>query len=53
MKYKNKEYDALDELPKGWKIVKGATTAPVGYRWICNGKSRFSGKRKLAFLKEE
>lgn len=51
--YKNKEYDVFNKLPNGWSIVKGATTAPVGYRWIHNGKSRFSKERKLAFLKEK
>ena len=53
MKYRNKEYLVYETLPNGWIILKGATTAPVGYRWICNGKSRFSKGRKLAFLKEE
>ena len=51
--YKNKEYYVFNKLPNGWSIVKGATTAPVGYRWIHNGKSRFSKERKLAFLKEK
>lgn len=25
-----------------WKPIKGATTAPKGYEWVSNGKSRFS-----------
>lgn len=40
-----------DKMPRGWKEDKGATTAPVGYKWITNGKS-FFGKRKTAFIKE-
>ncbi len=33
----------LDSLPRGWCEVKGATTAPKGWYWACNGKSRFDG----------
>lgn len=29
-------------LPKGWKMLEGATTAPNGYAWIYNGKNPFS-----------
>ena len=53
MKYRNKEYPVYETLPNGWIILKGATTAPCGYKWISNNKSRFSGARKLAFLKEK
>lgn len=53
MKYRNKEYQVYETLPNGWIILKGATTAPKGYKWISNNKSRFSGERKLAFLKEK
>lgn len=38
------------KMPSGWIFVQGATTAPVGYRWICNNKSRFSGKRKSGII---
>lgn len=48
--FKNKQYPVYDKLPKGWVIIKGATTAPCGYKWISNNKSRFSGERKLAFI---
>ena len=50
----NQKYTAVrtyTRLPKGWKETKGATTAPKGYTWIDNGKSRFSGKRKSALVK--
>lgn len=50
MKYRNKEYPVYDKLPKGWVVIKRATTAPCGYKWITNNKSRFSGERKLAFI---
>jgi len=34
----------LDEVPEGWKKIEGALTAPKGYEWYSNGKSRFSGE---------
>jgi len=37
--------------PNGWKEDKGATTAPVGYKWISNGKSLTSGERKSALVR--
>lgn len=43
----------LDHVPKGWKILEGAMTAPRGYKWIYNGESLFSGKRKAALVPEE
>lgn len=42
----------FDEIPHGWKPIKGASTAPVGYEWISNGKSRFSKDYKIALAKE-
>lgn len=50
--YKNKEYYVFNKLPNGWSIVKGATTAPKGYKWIRSTKSIFDKNKKLAFLKE-
>lgn len=50
----NQQYTATRvyaRKPKGWKETKGATTAPKGYTWINNGKSRFGGKRKTALVK--
>jgi hypothetical protein len=49
----NKGVTILNEMPKGWKVNEKATTAPVGYKWINNGKSLFSGERKIALLKIE
>ena len=50
--YRNVTYNVYNTLPHGWKVLKGATTAPCGYKWISNNKSRFSGERKLGFIKE-
>ena len=43
---------ALDRLSKGWRYLDGATTAPLGYRWACNGRSRFGGEYRSALVKE-
>lgn len=46
------------EMPEGWDYLKGAATAPCGYRWIWNRESRFARKNhenvkyKDAFLVE-
>ena len=42
----------LDQIPEGWKKIGGAVTAPAGYSWYSNGKSRFSGEREKALVKE-
>lgn len=44
---------ALDRLPEGWRYLGGSTTAPLGYRWACNIKSRFGGEYRHALVKEE
>lgn len=41
----------FDSLPDGWKYLNGATTAPNGYRWASNGKSRFSAEYRHALVK--
>lgn len=38
------------EVPKGWREIKGATTAPSGFKWISNGKSMFGGEREQALV---
>ena len=43
----------LDHLPKGWRYLGGATTAPLGYRWAYNSKSRFGGEYRHALVKED
>lgn len=47
---KVKEPTIYDTMPKGWRVINGATTAPQGYIWICNGKSRFGGEYKNGLL---
>lgn len=47
---RNEHIPVYDEIPKGWKILEGALTAPRGYKWITNGKSIFAKERKIAFL---
>lgn len=44
--------DAYDSVPKGWKKIKGAQTAPRGYTWYSNNKSHFSGERKQALVRD-
>lgn len=40
-----KDVQRLESLPDGWRYNDGAMTAPRGWRWADNGKSRF-GKSK-------
>ena len=44
--------NATDKAPKGWKPTEGALTAPKGYTWYSNGKSRFSGERQQILVKD-
>lgn len=41
----------LEKLPDGWKFDEGAVTAPKGYKWANNGKSRFSPDYRQALVK--
>ena len=43
----------MKRLPKNWKQVKGATTAPNGFIWVSNNKSLFGGKRQMALIKDK
>lgn len=45
------ENKVFDGIPEGWKVLEGATTAPTGYVWIWNGKSRFGGEYERALYK--
>ena len=38
-------------IPAGWKRIVGATTAPIGFEWISNGKSLFDPDYKRALLR--
>ena len=44
--------DFYSEMPKDWQVIIGATTAPRGYKWVSNGKSIFSGERRLGLIKQ-
>lgn len=48
---KRKEIKRFEVLPEGWAFIKGASTAPVGYRWANNRKSRFSAEYEQALVK--
>lgn len=39
-------------LPDGWRYVEGALTAPNGWRWASNGKSKFSGGYQHALIRD-
>ncbi len=41
-----------DKMPKGFKVLKGALTAPNGFCWVYNGKSLFDDNRRKALLKK-
>lgn len=43
----------IKDIPDGWKKIEGATTAPKGYSWYCNGKSLFSGEYESALVKDK
>lgn len=42
----------IDRVPEGWKVIRGAQTAPIGWVWVCNGKSRFGGEYEHALVPE-
>lgn len=50
--WKKKNVEIKDEAPKGYIKLQGATTAPNGYEWYSNGKSRFSKEYKHILVKE-
>lgn len=53
-KINGEDYQVINgELPKGWTRIEGALTAPRGYTWVSNNKSRFSGERKSALIKND
>lgn len=53
-KINGEDYQVINgELPKGWTRIEGALTAPRGYTWVSNNKSRFSDERKSALIKND
>ena len=41
-----------DSVPEGFIKTEGATTAPKGYTWYNNGKSRFGGEYENVLVKD-
>ncbi len=42
----------FENIPAGWSKLSGATTAPIGYLFISNGKSRFSKEYRCGLVKD-
>lgn len=51
--FKQRGVEIKDKVPEGYVKLEGATTAPKGYEWYSNGKSRFGGEYKNALVKKE
>lgn len=47
---KERKVSLFNELPNGWKVLKGALTAPTGAAWISNMKPFKSGEMKRGLL---
>ena len=45
--------EVLDKIPDGWAVLDGALTAPRGYVWVCNRKSRWGGEYRHALALEK
>ena len=45
--------DAITAAVENFQPISGATTAPDGYHWENNGKSRFSGEYKHRLVKDD
>ena len=41
-----KTIQRFDKAPEGWRKTSSTLTAPNGYEWYNNGKSRFNNKGK-------
>ena len=42
-----------EEMPAGWDVLWCAVTAPLGYVFIWNKKSRFTGEYKHGLISAE
>lgn len=51
IKINNETYPVYSTMPEGYRKLKGAGTAPMGYGWIIKG-SMFDKNKKLAFVPE-
>ena len=41
----------VKKMPRGWKVLHGATTAPNGYTWVWNGRNPFTPRYRHALLR--
>ena len=51
--WKKRGIEIKNSVPKGWIKLEGSTTAPNGYSWYSNGKSRFGGEYKHMLVKDK
>lgn len=51
IKIGNETHPVYSSIPDGYRELKNATTAPIGYKWIIKG-SMFDKNKKLAFVPE-
>ena len=49
---KKREIEYVEIVPKGYKKIEGAMTAPLGYTWYSNGKSLLDKERKTILVKD-
>ena len=49
---KKREIEYVESVPKGYKKIEGAMTAPLGYTWYSNGKSLLDKERKTILVKD-
>ena len=46
------ELEVYNYIPSGWKVIE-SPGYPKGYRYICNGKSRWDKDFKKALIPEQ
>ena len=51
--HRSRGVEIKNSVPKGYIKLEGATTAPNGYEWYSNGKSRFGGEYKSILVKKK
>jgi hypothetical protein len=49
----SKNFEYVEEVPQGYKVLDGATTAPLGYTWYTNGKSLINGRKNILVKDKE
>lgn len=47
------DMEVLDKVPDGWAVLDGALTAPRGYVFVYNRKSRWGGEYRHALVPEK